>query len=601
MFYVSRCSQGQYEVVDTRDNVEEFYSQEDLYNIVKQGIKVVGVSNKGVRVVALHELASYHYNKLKLVGKVFKGEILSGTVLTVLATSIDKSVLIVPYGVTSVVGAEVFAQGSQVLKEVRLSDTVKVIGVGVFAECANLVEVTFSKMLEEVKTMAFMKTKLTRLVLEDNKANALILGDYAFAHSHLNEIDIQKQIGSLSMRDGCFADCIELKYVSIDAKCELNDKLFEDCLALTSVRINSDIQTIPRSCFARCCNLKVLEFANGSNIKKIESSAFEGVAMLYDFDFSKVCTIDEYAFTKSGIKEFKPTSNLRKLDVSAFELSGLVSVDLASTVFKVLEGHMFKDCKFLQKVVLSKNLDYIQRGCFQGCEKLSGVSFPKSMLEIRQSAFEGCLNLRDLSGLEFVHEISDEAFMHTGLENVHLSCNFVGKNVFAENSDLQCVVLEDVKSLDDSAFALCKNLREVKITSKSSSFHLGTMTFLHCSSLKKVELPDTLVELRQRTFKGCGSLERIVITGIVEYITAECFMDCASLKELVLPSTCTSISESALVGVNNLERLVCDSASMIVSIIKSNGRKLKEIVYKNKVYRNMNRRDFLELFSQYES
>lgn len=601
MFYISRVKDSEAGVVDTRDNVEEFYSKEDLYNIVKQGIKISGVSDKGVRVVELYELAQYYYSRLKLVGGVFKEETLSGTVLSILVKNINKSVLTIPYGVTSIVGVELSTQGSQALKEVRLSDTVKVIGTNLFAECVNLVDIAFPKMLEEIKIMAFENTGLTRLVLNGNEADKLILDECAFALSRLKEVDIHKQIGSLSMGVSCFKRCAELERVSIDAKCELEDMLFMGCLALTSVRINSCIQTIPSSCFAGCCNLEVLEFAEGSNIKKIKTNAFDGAVRLYKFDFSKVHSICESAFTKSGIKEFKPTSSLQVLSISAFESSCLVSVDLSNTILELLSEKVFKDCKFLQKVVLNNSLDYIQRWCFQSCSELSGVSFPESMVEIRKSAFEGCTNLRDLNGLKHLHEISDEAFMHTGLENVHLSCTYIGKNAFAENSDLQCIILEDVNSIDNSAFALCTNLREVKITSKAPAFHLGIEVFLNCTSLKKVELPDTLVELRQKVFKGCSNLERVVITGKVERLTDGCFMNCVSLRELILPPTCTMVAETALVGVCNLERLVCDSASVIVSIVKNNGRKLKEVVYKGKVYRNINRRDFLELFSQYES
>lgn len=67
-------------------------------------------------------------------------------------------------------------------------------------------------------------------------------------------------------------------------------------------------------------------------------------------------------------------------------------------------------------------------------------------------------------------------------------------------------------------------------------------TFMGCTSLTDVELPDALLEIGIYTFKGCSKLSSIVVPRNVKKIDSQAFSDCQNLKSItLLPETPPSI------------------------------------------------------------
>lgn len=73
--------------------------------------------------------------------------------------------------------------------------------------------------------------------------------------------------------------------------------------------------------------------------------------------------------------------------------------------------------------------------------------------------------------------------------------------------------------------------------------------------LQKIELPDTMKEIKELAFAACRSLEEIEIPESMEKIGSYAFGGCTSLKKIVLKNPQTKISPTAFKGCTALEEV----------------------------------------------
>ena len=95
-----------------------------------------------------------------------------------------------------------------------------------------------------------------------------------------------------------------------------------------------------------------------------------------------------------------------------------------------------------------------------------------------------------------------------------------------------------VTYIREYAFTGCKNLEKVVFDEESQLKTIGGCAFANCSSLKEIELPESLEIIEGAAFLRCTSLERIHIPKNVNAINchflANSFEECTSLKSITL-------------------------------------------------------------------
>lgn len=79
-----------------------------------------------------------------------------------------------------------------------------------------------------------------------------------------------------------------------------------------------------------------------------------------------------------------------------------------------------------------------------------------------------------------------------------------------------------------------------------------------------VSIPETVTEIGDRAFAGCGNMETVEIKGDVQTLKQYTFSDCHVLGELVLPQSCASFSYGAFANCKNLKRVIFNSAELSV-------------------------------------
>ena len=153
-------------------------------------------------------------------------------------------------------------------------------------------------------------------------------------------------------------------------------------------------------------------------------------------------------------------------------------------------------------------------------------------------------------------DITEKAY---GIINLDNSASFVYSGVFSENNQLQTVYLPNCVTVNNWAFAYCRNLNSVNLpncTTFSGDYqfyynnslsqiyvpllkNVPTYAFGECYNLKSIDLPEATY-IGSSAFYRCSSLSQINIPK-VSMIGEGPFSECNSLKNIYAPE-CISFS-----------------------------------------------------------
>lgn len=130
----------------------------------------------------------------------------------------------------------------------------------------------------------------------------------------------------------------------------------------------------------------------------------------------------------------------------------------------------------------------------------------------------------------------------------------------------ELIIKDDVTSIDDGAFAYCKNLRSIMlpdsintigtgafkacenlsdITIQGNISSIGEYAFYKCRSLSSVTIPNGVTSIGNGTFQECRNLTSITIPEGVKSIGLGAFRECDSLTSITIPDSVISIENDA--------------------------------------------------------
>lgn len=103
---------------------------------------------------------------------------------------------------------------------------------------------------------------------------------------------------------------------------------------------------------------------------------------------------------------------------------------------------------------------------------------------------------------------------------------------------------ETITKIDDFAFE-ASSLRKIEIP--DSVQELGMLSFSNCENLKYVKIGKNVKKIGICAFKNCTELEEVIFDDDceLEEISEECFVDCENLKNVVLPKSLKIIGKKA--------------------------------------------------------
>ena len=180
----------------------------------------------------------------------------------------------------------------------------------------------------------------------------------------------------------------------------------------------------------------------------------------------------------------------------------------------------------------------IEKEAFYNCDYITSVAIPATVTKIKVAAFKNCDNLQSVT-------------MNEGLEEI--GGNWASGGAFDACTSLKSIELPDtVKSLGYGAFSGCTSLGSVKLSNTLNS--IDSFAFSGCIHLKSVNIPKSLLKVSNSSvFGNCESLETVTfeegITKIQDYL----FSDCTGLKEITIPETVKTIGIAAFKNCSSLE------------------------------------------------
>lgn len=192
-------------------------------------------------------------------------------------------------------GADKIAQ----IEKIVIGDGITGIGASCFETASNseaysnLKEVVLSDTVTGINSAAFYKdASLTTINL--NKVQSV--GKAAFAGSGIENVSFEAP--EVSIGTNAFNRCASLQSVTANKVSSIGECAFQECSSLQSVK-TKEITTVGESAFEDCAALK--SFTYEGELSVIPESMFYGCAIEV-FDFRNVKTIEEFAFTNSGLR-----------------------------------------------------------------------------------------------------------------------------------------------------------------------------------------------------------------------------------------------------------------------------------------------------------
>ena len=248
------------------------------------------------------------------------------------------------------------------------------------------------------------------------------------------------------------------------------------------------------------------------------------------------------------------SSTAASITLDMTEATGLIAITAANNA-----KSLFAACP-LNSVTLPETLETIGDYAFAKCG-ITSVTIPASVRTIGEYAFCNCSNLQSAE-IDGADTIGSYAFMNcTSLTSVTIKqVDTIGSNIFygaylseltiesvgtieanAFPSSLQSLIIKSVKSINDSAFANCTNLKSATIES-ADDITITADTFKNCKQLATLTLK-SVGSIGEEAFYGHSSLSSVVIES-VKSIGYQAFYSCQNLATVSIKAVDSIGSDS---------------------------------------------------------
>lgn len=444
------------------------------------------------------------------------------------------------------IGAGAFS--GMALTEIKIPDSVSIVGASLFQDCVELTKVEGCKGVSAIPNYMFAGCTALTTIPNDLTKNAESVGNGAFQNCAALTTELKFEKAD-TVGNEAFDGCAKLTKVEMAKASAVPNNCFSGCESLTSVTLNTNLESVGDSAFEGC---KVLKSVNIGSAASIGKNAFKNCAALSEISFKSVSTVGESAF--------EGCTALNK-----------VTIDNNCRI-EVIGKRAFFGCSSLATFDVKEGLVSIEEEAFANCSGLKNFKIPKSVSSIGDGAFRGMSGLTcdnenanfkvDNSALYDKEETELISFHGNNGYTMPESVTSIRPYAFAGSGVKKITVNKTITKIGNYAFADATQLSEIKFDEQGALTTLGEETsgggrddfyedmgggnsktagklFSGCTALTSIEIPASVTTLSSYVFAG-SSLSTITFKGTITELPNYAF-DGAKFSEFTIPESVTTL------------------------------------------------------------
>ena len=450
------------------------------------------------------------------------------------------------------------------LSEITIPAGVRYIGDGSFRFCDALRKITFEGVCPaidmdcfsilpedavayvpddqlEAYTAAFENAGSTVSVQPSGK-NAVIVENNGYVEE---EFDFDASTGTITSYNGYATYLAIPKTIGGAPVKAIGPEAFAHHTYLAFLELPEGLESIGDSAFYNCETLGRVLFP--STLKTIGNNAFYNSYKSSVLELTSVESIGDYAFYFAGIKGFlELPEGLKTIGENAFEACSNMGANLyLPSTLESIGSNAFKGDYNIQYIVLeSPTAPTLGENVFAGCDYLYDIDLNAHGSRQEMQQWQAYV---DALGIPCRVWRAQDPTAQSPEKDSYTYDNCVLTEYTGSLTRIHphlTVSKEPVVGLGDGVFKDNQTIEYFSVAHNDVFTTIGAEAFMN-SSLKDVDLFDSVTTIGARAFAGCAQLE-----------------------ELTLPDSLTTIGEGALDGLTGLKKLVikCDPALIPVGV-----------------------------------
>ena len=261
--------------------------------------------------------------------------------------------------------------------------------------------------------------------------------------------------------------------------------------------------------------------------------------------------------------------------INTFSFRGCANLEkvILPETLKSIGNFAFNNCDKLKEIEIPSSVTYLSICTFASCDSLNKVILHEGLTGIGNECFHYCKNLKTITLPDSLTYISSSAFQESGLESINIpkNCENISSGPFAHCSSLKEITVDENNnyfvSIDNVLYSKDKkNLIQYPAGKEDESYNIfdeteivGNSAFMGNSSLKLVNLGNSVRSIGEYSFMYCSNLENIKFSSSLKEIKYNCFGMSPNLKSVYIPSNVLKIESIAFW--NTCETINCQASS----------------------------------------
>lgn len=217
--------------------------------------------------------------------------------------------------------------------------------------------------------------------------------------------------------------------------------------------------------------------------------------------------------------------------------------------------------------------------------RVSNISYENAVYNF-SSGFDDWINMSDWENMDRWHLEIVKSLNDMQKEIYGIPVTVIGEGVCTD-TEIEVLDLSSYTNIEKIGYHSFANLEKLKkIILPNSILQIGGECFQGCNALKNINIQDCakLSKIEWSTFSGCKSIENIELPEAIVEIDNSSFADCEALKDINIQK-CTKLNKigyCAFSGCNSIKKMVLpDSVVQIYDSAFENCEGLEEIDIKN--------------------